>query len=505
MAKLQNYNLSKILRNKGREFSDPEERARFFQYTVFVALGVSIMLGFSIFDWFMGQYYLCATLAVSITALLYGLFLVYTGRAQQSVYRGNCLIFIGLTVYLVFLGGDDNSFSLWIFNTPLIIFYLLGPKEGAVGNIFVWLFLLVFFFGPVSLQARDGYSTLFAIRFVVSYAAISLITYSFENIRSRYRLELEEKNRQREAELVERREIEKSLVESERRYRAIYHQAAEGILLIDRLGKIVECNPQMQQMLGYSESELLGLDIFSYVDPDDLKRTPSQLHKLLAGETIFIERRLKTVTGELLVCEQSGKKIGDNLIILIYRDITERKIAEIALERANQALDKLAHLDGLTQVANRRKFDATLKTEWQRMSREKKSMGLILGDLDYFKQYNDIYGHQAGDDCLVSVASILSGLVHRPADLVARYGGEEFVILLPDTSYEGCLSVAERMRAGVEGLKIKHEDSECVAVVTMSFGVFATVPSGVAEKETMVREADKGLYAAKQNGRNRIC
>jgi len=505
MDKSHRYNLIRILRERGREFLNPEEKTRFFQYTVFVAIGVSTMFVFTLYDWIMGRYYLCATIVASMIALIYGWYLVFKGRAQRFVYRGNCLLFTGLVLYLMFLGGEENSMLLWVFVTPLIVFYLLGRTEGVLGTIFIWGMLALFFFGPVRFQAREGYSDIFAIRLLIVYAIVSLLTYTFENFRYLYRVNLEEKNRALHDEIHERHRVEKSLVESELRYRVIYLQAAEGILLIENTGIIVECNPQIQQMLGYAEKDLLGRNVFSFINKEDLERTPSQLPKMLAGETILLERQLKTVTGDLLVCEQSGKMIGENLIILLYRDITERKIAEIALERANRALDKLAHLDGLTQVANRRKFDACLENEWQRMSRETKGIGLILGDLDFFKQYNDVYGHQAGDDCLVTVASVLSGLVHRPADLVARYGGEEFVILLPDTSYQGCLSVAERMRGGIEGLDLNHSGSSCSSVVTMSFGVATSTPSEVPDKTVLVSSADKALYEAKQQGRNKVC
>jgi diguanylate cyclase (GGDEF)-like protein len=255
----------------------------------------------------------------------------------------------------------------------------------------------------------------------------------------------------------------------------------------------------------YREADLVGYNVFSFFHPEDLRRLPSQIDKLRSGEVIFIERRLRTVSGVYLLCEQSGKKINNDLIILLYRDITERKIAEIALERANEALDRLAHLDGLTQIANRRRFDQVLKGEWQRMKRERKLLGIILNDIDYFKQFNDIYGHQAGDDCLRSVASTLSAQVHRPADLVARYGGEEFVILLPDTDYEGCKQIAEQMRQKIEALRIRHEGSQVQTVVTMSFGVAATTASGADTLDDLVAAADKALYRAKEEGRNRVC
>ncbi|MGA9380474.1 MAG: diguanylate cyclase, partial [Phormidium sp.] len=158
----------------------------------------------------------------------------------------------------------------------------------------------------------------------------------------------------------------------------------------------------------------------------------------------------------------------------------------------------------LTKVANRRHFDDYLNREWRRMIREKKSLALILCDIDHFKLFNDTYGHLAGDSCLQQVADAIRRAVKRPADLVARYGGEEFVVILPNTKTEGALTVAEEMRAHVAELQIIHAASKTSKYVTLSLGVAVTIPSLEFSSQELIRTADLGLYEAKFQGRDRI-
>ncbi|MDD3354421.1 diguanylate cyclase, partial [Zoogloea sp.] len=165
----------------------------------------------------------------------------------------------------------------------------------------------------------------------------------------------------------------------------------------------------------------------------------------------------------------------------------------------------LSSLDGLTAIPNRRQFDETLRLEWRRAGRQGKPLAVLFCDVDYFKQFNDGYGHQVGDECLKAVARVLSGVLRRPADVVARYGGEEFAVILPDTDITGALQVAEGMRAEVEGLRITHRFSPAAPVVTISIGVATVVPErGSPLSPNLLRSADEALYQAKQSGRNRI-
>jgi len=175
------------------------------------------------------------------------------------------------------------------------------------------------------------------------------------------------------------------------------------------------------------------------------------------------------------------------------------------LDEANQELTRLSSLDGLTSIANRRQFDETLLREWRRASRQGKPLALLLCDVDKFKQFNDGYGHQVGDECLKAVARTLSSVLRRPADLVARYGGEEFAVILPDTDITGALQVAEGMRSAVEGLRITHRYARGNGVVTVSIGVASVIPGrNEGLSADLLKAADDALYQAKESGRNRI-
>jgi diguanylate cyclase (GGDEF)-like protein len=181
-----------------------------------------------------------------------------------------------------------------------------------------------------------------------------------------------------------------------------------------------------------------------------------------------------------------------------------RKVQEqaIALKAANEELYRLANLDGLTEVANRRCFDEYLEREWSRLAREQQYLSLILCDIDYFKYYNDYYGHQAGDTCLKQVARTIQSTLKRPADLVARYGGEEFAIILPNTPPQGAICVAESLKANIHQLQLAHARSKVDSCVTLSLGVTSQIPLHEVRAETLIATADRALYAAKEKGRN---
>ena len=186
----------------------------------------------------------------------------------------------------------------------------------------------------------------------------------------------------------------------------------------------------------------------------------------------------------------------------LQRQIHYRSIAENEMLILNQKLQILANIDSLTQIPNRYRFQEFFNREWRRMTREKSPLAVILCDIDYFKQYNDDFGHQAGDHCLQKVAQAISSVVKRPADLVARYGGEEFVVILPNTKASGALKVAETIGQNIEKLQIKHSQSSISNFVTLSLGVACTIPNKNNSQELLLASADKALYQAKQQGRN---
>jgi len=179
----------------------------------------------------------------------------------------------------------------------------------------------------------------------------------------------------------------------------------------------------------------------------------------------------------------------------------------VELQRANEQLTQLSLNDALTGIANRRMFDAYLKQEWRRAMREQTPLSVMLADVDHFKSYNDTYGHQQGDMCLIGVAAVMQLHMQRPADLLARYGGEEFAVILPGTDAEGARHMAEVLGQAVRDLRIDHCGSDAAPYVTLSIGVVTTIPSpeeGDGGMDMLLEQADQALYQAKKAGRNRV-
>ncbi len=176
----------------------------------------------------------------------------------------------------------------------------------------------------------------------------------------------------------------------------------------------------------------------------------------------------------------------------------------LELKHYRDLLKDASLIDGLTGIPNRRRFDEVLKSEWKRAFRDKKPISVLMADIDYFKRYNDHYGHLEGDECLKRVAECLQNTLKRPADLAARFGGEEFVGILPATTAEGALKIAETYRESVEALQVEHQESPISDYVTISVGVATIMPSEEQGEEKLVRRADDALYEAKEAGRNQV-
>jgi diguanylate cyclase (GGDEF)-like protein len=211
-----------------------------------------------------------------------------------------------------------------------------------------------------------------------------------------------------------------------------------------------------------------------------------------------------------LLCSQAAISLENSRLyeqLKEYSHQLEIKVAERTadLEKANRELYRIATLDGLTLVANRRYFDSYLQKHWQRLLLSQQPLGLLLCDIDFFKRYNDYYGHQAGDECLKQVAQLLTQVAKRSNDLVARYGGEEFVIVLPDTHELGAQQVAENIGLETQRLQLPHAKSPIAPYITLSIGVTTIVPHPEVSWETLIATADRALYKAKKAGRNRYC
>jgi len=248
------------------------------------------------------------------------------------------------------------------------------------------------------------------------------------------------------------------------------------------------------------EGKLSGIitqsSLLQVLDPLEMQATIKILQQTVDEKTLQLQDKNKLLEKEIKQCRIMESILSKNEIE--YRTIAEK------LKIANQQLQRLANSDGLTGLANRRYLDDYLQQEWKRLSREQASVSLIMCDVDYFKNYNDNFGHLLGDECLRQIATVLKKSIKRPADLVARYGGEEFIILLPNTDLEGAIHLAEKIRLKIKSINIPHTNSDISDCITVSLGVASTVPQLNISPQTLIAAADKMLYEAKSAGRNCI-
>jgi diguanylate cyclase (GGDEF)-like protein/PAS domain S-box-containing protein len=295
----------------------------------------------------------------------------------------------------------------------------------------------------------------------------------------------------------------------------LFQEIPEAIVLSDNLGCIVKVNREFSRMFGYSEAEALGRFIDDLVAPEEFREEATTITEAVAhGQKFSLEAVRKRKDGSLVNVSLLGVPIVTSrrqvAVFGIYRDISARVKAERALlesrrqlEEANSMLERISNHDGLTAIPNRRSFEHFYELEWRRACREHKWISLVMIDVDFFKSFNDHYGHLAGDQCLKHIAHALQ-VLNRPGDLVARYGGEEFVAVLSGTDRAGAVLMAERMRERVQMLKLPHEQSKISPHVTISLGVATEVPEANANPLNLVLKADQALYLAKSRGRNRV-
>ena len=238
-----------------------------------------------------------------------------------------------------------------------------------------------------------------------------------------------------------------------------------------------------------SDSSLRDIPIIMVTAQDEVESLKTALE---SGALDYITKPVNKI--ELLARVRSGLKLK--------QETDRRKENEKNLMAMNQTLQRLSFLDGLTGIANRRYFDQLLDQEWKRAARETDPLSLIMIDIDYFKLYNDTYGHQQGDSCLKRLATLLRNSLVRPADFVARYGGEEFAAVLPNTKLGGAIAVSETMRKRLTLDSIPHTSSKVSNIVTVSMGVGSWIPDRGSEPIEFIEAVDQALYMAKGAGRN---
>jgi diguanylate cyclase (GGDEF)-like protein/PAS domain S-box-containing protein len=269
--------------------------------------------------------------------------------------------------------------------------------------------------------------------------------------------------------------------------------------------------PQIGELLGWEPSSWVTVeDWASRIHEEDRQRVVDFcVSQSIAGVDHEADYRALSRDGEYVwirdvvhvVRNEDGSV--DSLVGFMF-DISERKKTEEELVLLQKELEEMSFKDGLTGVANRRRFDFIMELEWTNARRNRQPLSLVMLDIDYFKQYNDHYGHLRGDQCLKEVAAILLRSARRARDFLARFGGEEFVLILPETDAKAATKVAERCREMLANAQIPHEESLVDQVLTASLGISTIVPCLGDDMRAFIETVDRRLYKAKQKGRDRI-
>jgi diguanylate cyclase (GGDEF)-like protein len=292
---------------------------------------------------------------------------------------------------------------------------------------------------------------------------------------------------------------------------------SEGIETLSQLAqlKVLKCSYGQGYLFSKPlDSKAIETLITSELESNDQVTTDSSsvtLEEQIGKEKMLLEIErlrqelydLKQEKTDLEIMLETATEHADTIELQLHQEIEDRQKIELALHQANQELSRLTILDSLTQVANRRRFDEYLLEQWQTLRKTKQPLSLILCDVDHFKIYNDTYGHPIGDRCLQQVALAIEAAIEDESHLVCRYGGEEFAVVLPNVVAEEAMVIADRICDKVKCLKINHHKSSVCEYVTMSLGVFGMIPTLEGSPDILLSLADKALYEAKTQGRNR--
>ena len=320
-------------------------------------------------------------------------------------------------------------------------------------------------------------------------------------------------------DITQRKKDEVSLIESEALYRSILNASPDDITITDLEGNILIISPAAKRMFGFDMNfnSFVGMKLLDFLVPMDVERAkrniksifdegsirPNEYRAIRQDHSVF---DIEVNSG--LIRNANGEPIK---MVFIIRDITERKSAEMKIDELVHQLEIEKNIatvnsvtDSLTGLSNRRYFDEIIKNEFYRLKRSGSSLSLIMIDVDHFKNFNDHYGHVAGDQCLIRMGTLLKTIINRTPDVVARYGGEEFVVILPETESLGASLIANRIRLGVEELRIPHVLSDTANYITVSYGVISIKPQELMSPIQVVSLADEALYRAKHQGRNQV-
>lgn len=309
----------------------------------------------------------------------------------------------------------------------------------------------------------------------------------------------------------------KRIVHSSYIYHHIIENMHDGVLTVDHSGTITTYNQAAEKILSMNKKDVLGKkfsDIFvHYPENDDFIQVvldavyeSTMSHHKICNYFTGEDTKTLFVTTSFLKIKDSDE--CDTLgVAVVFSDITELQelrnagVAMSKIKHLNKQLERLSYLDDLTGLPNRRYFNDIYRKEWRRAVRESDDLSLIMLDIDFFKQLNDTYGHQAGDECLAAIAQVLNKHMQRPGDMVSRYGGDEFTIILPRTDQQAAKRIAENLRLAVMELQISNPASPH-GIVTISLGLADEKPSQTSHPDSLLKAADEALYRGKSKGRN---
>jgi diguanylate cyclase (GGDEF)-like protein/PAS domain S-box-containing protein len=440
------------------------------------------------------HWFLADALGVAVMTPLYLSFRVreqFSGRSRLEVS--------GLLTLLVVAAGAvfwQTRFPLLFLILPLLL--LLGVRlrlaGSALGLLIVSIiggFLTIRGHGPIALvRSQSPMTGDLVLQFFV--AVSMLVLYVVEVV------------------IAERERLQVNLKSSETLFRLLAEASNDVIVLTDLSGERRYVSPAVISILGWEPQELLGQTHLQIVHPDDVEALEALMKTCSEGEHAdTLIYRCARKDGSYVWMEASMRLYHDEMtwepigFVNVVRDVTARKTAEEELNRAFRLVENLAMQDGLTGIANRRRFEEKMDEEWRRAMRDRSLLSVLMIDVDHFKLYNDLYGHVVGDSCLRQIAMATQQVIHRSSDLFARYGGEEFVVVLPNTDSNGALLVAEQIRRAVESLGLPHSGNPN-GVVTVSIGCATQTLAQDSVPTAPVDAADQALYQAKSAGRNRV-